>query len=184
MDCYFQHPKICFKWQRNGSDKGGCKKENCSFLHPRLCIQSVRSRNCTKTKCNFFHLRGTHFTEGTDRRGLSTDYRDAVRAPHATSSRGHSEYQQTRKNPGSQGQINPVAVNSSQKSNFIKGCSTMQYQSSEENDDLRRDFLEFKMDIMKILEKLTPTAKQEPPIRTVLQRPQSMNCCSSCLNNC
>ena len=49
-DCKFEHPKLCYKYIRNGSKHGGCKKIDCQYYHPKLCINSIRDRACLKKK--------------------------------------------------------------------------------------------------------------------------------------
>ena len=58
--CKFEHPKLCYKFIRNGSKNGGCKKEDCAFYHPKLCQNSLRERKCGNQNCRFFHLNGTN----------------------------------------------------------------------------------------------------------------------------
>ena len=53
--CKFDHPKLCFKFIKNGDKRGGCSEgPNCSFVHPKLC-NGYKSGVCKRTNCNFFH---------------------------------------------------------------------------------------------------------------------------------
>ena len=61
--CKFEHPKLCFKYIRNGNKFGGCKKEQCRFYHPKLCNESLKERKCLKTSCKFYHVKGTRREE-------------------------------------------------------------------------------------------------------------------------
>ena len=57
--CKFDHPKLCFKFIKNGDKRGGCSEgPNCSFVHPRLC-NGYKSGVCKRTNCNFFHTKNT-----------------------------------------------------------------------------------------------------------------------------
>ena len=59
--CAFDHPKLCFKYIKNGDRRGGCKLGNkCSFAHPKLC-DSYKSGICKRERCNFYHTQGTKF---------------------------------------------------------------------------------------------------------------------------
>ena len=58
-DCKFDHPKLCYKFIRNGSKHGGCKKQQCNFFHPRLCQSSQKERKCVQKSCKLYHLKGT-----------------------------------------------------------------------------------------------------------------------------
>ena len=60
--CNYRHPRICFKYARNGNRGGGCKKSNCKDLHPKVCHDSLDNRECGRKKCKFFHLNNTRRT--------------------------------------------------------------------------------------------------------------------------
>lgn len=56
--CNFIHPKMCQKYVKKGNI--GCNLgQKCSFFHPKLCHFSVKSEQCIKDFCPFFHLPGS-----------------------------------------------------------------------------------------------------------------------------
>jgi hypothetical protein len=68
-ECSRIHDPICKKFLNNGSGLGGCKSgDSCQNVHPRMCRESIRSRQCTKQKdekrCPLgYHVRGTKLVE-------------------------------------------------------------------------------------------------------------------------
>ena len=57
----FEHPKFCQKFINNGPSKSnpkGCDSK-CNNLHPIACRDSIKSRECARDKCRFYHLKGT-----------------------------------------------------------------------------------------------------------------------------
>ena len=60
-NCPYKHPKICYKYENNGTNRGGCNKADCKFFHPKLCWKSIENRWCGRTFCKFYHLKGTKF---------------------------------------------------------------------------------------------------------------------------
>ena len=69
-NCNYLHPKLCYKFIRNGAKNGGCKKEDCKFHHPKLCKLSLQERRCNRVKCRFFHLNGTKFEDQPNMGGI------------------------------------------------------------------------------------------------------------------
>ena len=63
-ECRFDHPNGAKKLQKNGSFKKwnptGCDG-NCNKFHPNVCKDSLRSKECPRENCHFFHLKGTQF---------------------------------------------------------------------------------------------------------------------------
>ena len=60
--CPKKHPKKCKKFCDYGhiaKDKNGCDTQSCDLLHPKLCRNSTRSKECPYRNCNFQHLQGT-----------------------------------------------------------------------------------------------------------------------------
>ena len=59
--CFFNHPKRCMKFCRNGPySRYGCDKgRDCEYLHPILCKFSLKFRKCTNLSCKFTHLKFT-----------------------------------------------------------------------------------------------------------------------------
>ena len=56
--CPFRHPKICYKFLKFGTKRGGCSETSgCSFYHPKICHQFMKRGNCTRTGCTFYHAR-------------------------------------------------------------------------------------------------------------------------------
>jgi hypothetical protein len=68
-ECSRVHDPICKKFLNNGSGYGGCKNGNtCPQIHPRMCRESVKSRQCSKQKeekrCPLgYHMRGTKLVD-------------------------------------------------------------------------------------------------------------------------
>ena len=75
--CPYSHPKICYKFINNGTNKShpkGCLEgDECNDYHPQLCKQSQHNRTCCFIKegsrCRRgYHLRNTIYAEkGADR---------------------------------------------------------------------------------------------------------------------
>ena len=60
-NCRFEHPKICYKFRAFGlktDNEKGCES-SCSFFHPNACKDSLKSKNCPREECRFYHLKGT-----------------------------------------------------------------------------------------------------------------------------
>ena len=57
--CIFSHPPKCLKYDRYGREGCGNGFRNCSILHPVLCHNSLRYRQCFNQLCTFTHLKGT-----------------------------------------------------------------------------------------------------------------------------
>ena len=55
-ECKFVHPPKCKNYCKFGRD--GCDG-SCGLLHPILCSNSLRFRECLDEKCTFAHLVGT-----------------------------------------------------------------------------------------------------------------------------
>ena len=62
--CPNRHPKKCEKFCDFGHksfDTNGCETKNCNLLHPKLCRNSAKLRECPHRNCHFQHLKGTKF---------------------------------------------------------------------------------------------------------------------------
>ncbi|KAL5271626.1 hypothetical protein ACHWQZ_G002039 [Mnemiopsis leidyi] len=59
--CKFKHPPRCFRWCKHGDNQRlGCTKGNdCKYLHPKLCRNSVLKRYCPNQDCSYHHLKHT-----------------------------------------------------------------------------------------------------------------------------
>ena len=60
--CPNRHPQKCQKFCQYGhieKDGRGCDTQSCSLLHPKLCRNSIKSRECPYKNCKFQHLNGT-----------------------------------------------------------------------------------------------------------------------------
>ena len=60
-ECKKEHPKFCQKFINNGPIKlntKGCDNK-CNNLHPIACRDSIKSIECVREKCRFYHLKGT-----------------------------------------------------------------------------------------------------------------------------
>ena len=70
-DCRKEHPEMCKKFRKQGlirHNPGGCDG-NCGKLHPNACRESLRNKECSRTECRFFHIKGTKNTASTKKRG-------------------------------------------------------------------------------------------------------------------
>ena len=173
-NCKYQHPKICFKWQKNGSDRGGCKKDNCSFFHPRICHNSLKHRNCQKHGCRLFHLKGTVTYENAQNGSKELDDYPQVPSNSFRESKGQqSALMNGRKDPGNaKGSWNRELLKTHQTRPIEKDI--VEPYMSPEREALRRDFLEFRAELKTLLEGLKGTM-EKPPV-TVLQRGQRLDC--------
>ena len=78
--CSYDHPKLCYKFIKNGISHGGCQDKACLFYHPKLCWESMRNRVCNNLKCKFYHLKGIKVRQSDDQRQLvPTDQTEALR---------------------------------------------------------------------------------------------------------
>ena len=60
-NCNYAHPEICRKYTQHGSRQPrGCNRgKKCKFLHPVMCIYSMRKGECMNSRCSFRHILGT-----------------------------------------------------------------------------------------------------------------------------
>ena len=64
-DCRKDHPKICIKFKKHGLkkfNKLGCE-ENCGNYHPKACFEAMKTKNCKRPDCKFYHILGTKKAE-------------------------------------------------------------------------------------------------------------------------
>ena len=49
---------MCHKFIKEGEKS--CKKgSDCKYVHPKLCIRSLNTKECLKVNCSFYHVAGT-----------------------------------------------------------------------------------------------------------------------------
>ena len=63
-NCRLEHPKFCKKFVKHGlqrHNQSGCDSK-CGKLHPNACRSSLRTKECDREKCRFFHIKGTKNT--------------------------------------------------------------------------------------------------------------------------
>ena len=61
-ECRNEHPKFCKKFIKHGSLKfspQGCDRK-CGKPHPDACRDSLRTKECNRENCRFYHIRGTN----------------------------------------------------------------------------------------------------------------------------
>ena len=61
-NCQNSHPKKCQKFCDYGHfaiDDKGCETQKCDLYHPKLCRNSIKSKECPFRNCRFQHLEGT-----------------------------------------------------------------------------------------------------------------------------
>jgi len=78
-ECRNEHPKFCKKFIKHGSMKfspQGCDGK-CEKPHPDACRDSLRTKECNREKCRFYHIKGTN-TKKTGAQGniIKESYRD------------------------------------------------------------------------------------------------------------
>ena len=62
IGCQNRHPKKCQAFCDFGHkalDKKGCETQKCELMHPKLCRNSTKFRECYHRQCRFQHLKGT-----------------------------------------------------------------------------------------------------------------------------
>lgn len=60
-DCRKEHPEICRKFKKHGllrHNQNGCDSK-CGRLHPNACRNSLKTKECDRENCRFFHIKGT-----------------------------------------------------------------------------------------------------------------------------
>ena len=63
-DCQNRHPEKCQKFCDFGHiafDEKGCDTKKCNLLHPKLCRNSTKMKECPYKHCRFQHLQGTKY---------------------------------------------------------------------------------------------------------------------------
>ena len=105
--CQFEHPKMCFKYLKNGTHRiGGCtKKSKCLYYHPPLCKNSMAKRECANERCKFMHLKGT--LKGPNEREIESNGNKATYGENAKS-RFTSNYSHQRSTPQQSENKEPV----------------------------------------------------------------------------
>ena len=61
-ECRNEHPKFCKKFIKHGSLKfstQGCDRK-CGKPHPDACRDSLRTKECNRENCRFYHIKGTN----------------------------------------------------------------------------------------------------------------------------
>ena len=62
-ECEFQHKRKCYRYVDFGTrdmHRGGCRFGNdCRYLHPTLCRNSVELKTCLNDNCQYAHLKFT-----------------------------------------------------------------------------------------------------------------------------
>ena len=159
--CQFEHPKLCFKFIKNGDRRGGCKLgKNCSYAHPKLC-DSYRSGVCKREKCGFYHIKGTKFQtkqhDVIENNNNAQNPRGVVQRPEESSGQP----------------IQPQRVlqrPQTQSSDGMRGEEAFRPQSFPSQVD-PRDFLEMKSQLKAITEQLQLLLmSRTAPLERVLPR--------------
>ena len=85
--CRNEHPKMCKKFKKHGISKhnqNGCDGK-CGMLHPNACRESLKTKECSRSECKFYHLKGTKLTASQE--GVRRN------ETHRNGQRGESEKQ-------------------------------------------------------------------------------------------
>ena len=67
-ECRNEHPKFCKKFIKHGSLKfspHGCDRK-CGKPHPDACRDSLRTKECNRENCRFYHIRGTNASKSRE----------------------------------------------------------------------------------------------------------------------
>jgi hypothetical protein len=67
-ECRNEHPKFCKKFIKHGILKfspQGCDRK-CGKPHPDACRDSLRTKECTRENCRFYHIKGTNARQSKD----------------------------------------------------------------------------------------------------------------------
>lgn len=79
IECEYKHKNICYKYCRFGTremHRGGCRfGEECRFLHPTICQNSLTMQVCLSETCTNVHLQKTH-RKPKESVGKQTSYRN------------------------------------------------------------------------------------------------------------
>ena len=63
-ECDYLHKRKCYKFSNYGTiemHKGGCRYgDECKYLHPTLCRNSVELKTCLNSSCQYAHLKFTN----------------------------------------------------------------------------------------------------------------------------
>ena len=75
-ECRKPHPAFCPTYIKNGpksQNPRGCDGK-CTKLHPNACRQSLRTKECKREDCRFYHLKGTLRGKTNDRGSNNSNY--------------------------------------------------------------------------------------------------------------
>ena len=160
-DCKFSHPPICFKWQKNGNGRGGCKNESCKYFHPKLCWQALRYRQCAKGKCSLYHVRGTKTA-------------DMIREENGIFKTENDERSTFLQENRPQYGPRPSRLNTEHR---FPANNSKSDTSRGDGSDVWNHFLELKNEILRLVESVSSHAvKDNHPPTKILQRPQTKVC--------
>ena len=78
-ECEYTHKRRCYRYINFGTKemhRGGCKfGDECRFLHPTLCKNSVGLNTCLNENCQYAHLKNTHMKKPYEEKNNSNSYR-------------------------------------------------------------------------------------------------------------
>ena len=146
-DCTFSHPPKCLKYCRYGREGCGNGFRNCSLLHPVLCRNSLRYRQCFNPSCTFTHLKGTARNPNNNynhqpqynRHNTPTDFQGRNGPPvFSTENPGERDWDgnQFSRNYSNQQQINSrqVPLDLPSKNNFLEMREIMRQLQNQINN--------------------------------------------------
>ena len=141
--CQFDHPKLCFKYTKNGDMRGGCKEgSKCKYVHPKLC-GSYRTGVCKRKNCSFYHVHNAKTqTESSPIDSKSLDPRHARTIPERSGN--------------GQPEAPPAPTQNFQRSQNASESRFPQNNGAESQPGLvsQQDFLELKSQMKMIQETL------------------------------
>ena len=135
--CFFNHPKRCMKFCRNGPySRYGCNKgRDCEYMHPILCKFSLKYRKCTNLRCKFTHLKFTQRYEYEDAEFPPADYNNTQENVNAPQRSHPQENLSTPRRP----QYNHPQPNQSPEQNhFLEQLPDILYQIQQDLKQLKQ----------------------------------------------
>lgn len=94
-ECEYTHKRRCYgylNFSTKEMHRGGCKfGDECRFLHPTLCKNSVGLNTCLNEYCQYAHLKNTHMKKTYEDKNNSNSYRKPNMRGNSSPYGGYSE---------------------------------------------------------------------------------------------
>lgn len=128
--CEYKHKSICYKYCAFGTKemhKGGCRfGENCRYLHPTLCQNSVVTGLCLNEGCKNAHLRDTRRNQQSGGREKSTYQKSNTQREHNYRQGGYRQQYRREAPRYEQSESHPTSYSSNGR--WEKGLQTNNQQ--------------------------------------------------------